>query len=1030
MTKKTQSTNKTEAYSLGEYMAKKNLSTDLFSKISEDIRTRDILSSVLICVEDKTVVRLTTTTVISGSEDKDAMVNVLSYTDWRDSESDLLSNDYDIRRFTRSTKIETLCNKVREHSQYSFIAKVKAEEGADRVIKYTFVRLTPDAKYILGTRQEITKSLEHDIVTGGLNREGLLRELDAKIKNANKLGNKLTVLCFNIKNFRAVNELYGTAIGDKVLQHMYTAIVYSELHPISYARYESDNFICLINRDTLDTDVITRLCYQEYIEEDKKIVFRSSCGIYNIEKQDVAPVSVCDHAKLAISFIKDQFITPWMVYDHKMQKTVISDTEVLSQLDEAMARKEFIPYYQPVVNIQNGKIEMAEALVRWKSEKHGMISPALFIPVLERHGGLSRIDQMMEDRVFALQQQRLRDGRPVVPIDLNLSWVDFADTKLVNQLQDHILDDSVPTDLVRFEITESAYEEIAENRVDVLSFFQQNDVKLLVDDFGQGYSFGTMKNVDFHIIKLDKSLIDKIGKSRKMDMLVETLITVFHNLNAKVVAEGVEDEKQVEFLKKAGCDYIQGFYFYRPMDEESFLSLLEKQSEEEKTQQMADGPVVVGADEETAALWVERDVLEKQYVKMQKSVEELKCLQMLLDEMDVHLFEWDVKTHEDLASEKFVKMYGLPSNIIPNMPEECPIVIEEDRDRFRDFYGRIARGEKMGSDRFRLYTPDGKGYTWYQKTFYTLYDNRNMPYKAIITMRDSQEEYRYRMLRARDRMLTKQQEIVTFIYTLNNDTISLNFRTKDGDVASAQVENFLVQPENLLSPDQQIIANNLCRIIAERSRNGYFDFEFLPLKAEYRAHYTIVDGDYGSIYAVIGQAEDINKTRERLEAKEQMLRMSRYDGLTQLFNRSIGEKEMEKLLKSGQPGLFGILDCDRFKSVNDSFGHAVGDSLLVAIAKTLQKYNPDGINMRLGGDEFAFFVTDTLQVKSFKESVSQFFQEISSLQVPGIVDFLISVSVGAVYYNGQEDVDFDSLYRKADMLLYKSKEYLGNKLTM
>lgn len=1028
MTNNTQSTNKAQEYKLTEYIAKSNLSEELLSKIREDIHTRDILSTALICVDDKTVVRLANAAVVSDSEEQETMVNVLEYKDWRDSESALLSTDYDIRRFNRSTKIENLCLKVREHSQYSFIAKIKSDDGTDRVVKYTFVRLTPDALYILGTRQDITKSLEHDIVTGGLNREGLLRELAVKMQNAQNQGVKLSALCFNIKNFRAINELYGNGVGDKVLQHMYTAIVYSELHPISYARYESDNFICLIRRETLDTDVINRLCYQEYIEGDRKIVFRSSCGIYHIDKPDVAPVNVCAHAKLAISFIKDQFITPWIVYDHQMQKTVISDTEVLSQLDDAMARKEFIPYYQPVVNIQTGKVEMAEALVRWKSEKHGMVSPGVFIPVLERHGGLSRIDQMMEDRIFALQQKRLQNGRPVVPIDLNLSWVDFADTKLINQLQTHILDKSVPTDLVRYEITESAYEEIAENRVDVLSFFQQNDVKLLVDDFGQGYSFGTMKNVDFHIIKLDKSLIDKIGQSRKMDLLVETLINVFHSLNSKVVAEGVEDANQVEYLKKVGCDYIQGFYFYRPMDEESFLELLEKQHEESLQQSQASD--IKSENEVPDALWVDREAVEKQYDKMQSVVEESKSLRMLLDEMDIHIFEWDVKTHIDIASDKFVKMYGLPSNAIPNMPEDIPIVIEEDRERFREFYGRIARGEKMGSDSFRLYKPNGQGYTWYRKTFYTIYDSKGMPTKAIITMRDCEDEYRYRILKTRDRELTQKMGIVTFIYTLNDDTFSFNCLDQSGGLQSVSVPNYLNAPEEQMTIDQKNLSQILQKAINDELPNGYVDYNDKRLDIEFRAHYTKVYGEYGRLYAIIGQAEDINKTRERMAAKEQMLRMARYDGLTQLYNRSSGEKEMEKLLEKGQPGLFGILDCDRFKSVNDSFGHVVGDALLVAIANTLQKYNPDGINMRLGGDEFAFFVTDPAQLKTFKDSVNNFFQEISNLQVPGIVDFLISVSVGAVFYNGEENVDFDSLYRKADMLLYKSKEYLGNKLTM
>ena len=1017
---------------LHEYVSSSNLSEDMFDKIYEDIRMRDILSSVLISVENMTVAKLTDDLLINGTKDSDAKVNVVSYEDWRDKEFSRLANDYDRRRFDRSTKIENLCSKVREHKHYSFITRVKGEKG-DRVVKYAFARMSPDVKFILGTRQEITQSLEHDIVTGGLNREGLLRELATKIENCPD-GVHYSLLCFNIKNFRVINELYGNGVGDRILQHMYTSLVYSELRPVSYARYESDNFICLIRRENLDTDAINRLSYREYIDGDKKIVFRTICGIYHIENKEVSAFEACSHSKLALSFIKDQYITPWMVYEDEMQKTVISDSEVLAQIDDAMASKEFVPYFQPVVDTKTGRIEMAEALVRWKSAKHGMVSPAVFIPVLERHGGLSRIDQLMESRVFAMQQKRLEEGRPVIPIDLNLSWVDFADTKLIGQLQEHILDPSVPNDLVRFEITESAFDEIAENRVDVLSFFQQNNVKLLVDDFGQGYSFGTMKNVDFHIIKLDKSLIDKIGKSRKMDLLVETLISVFHNLNAKVVAEGVEEENQVEFLRKVGCDYIQGFYFYRPMDEQSFVDLLEKQHMEQQqadeTEEESHLNISIPESEQPDAVWVDREAFEKQYNKMQQVNEEAKCLRLLLDTMDIHIFEWDVKTHIDVASDKFKKMYGLPTNEIPNMPEDIPLVLEEDRERFRNFYARIEQGEKMGSDCFRLLTPDGSGYTWFRKTFYTIFDHDNKPYKGIITMRDCQDEYRYRMLRARDRMLTQQQEIVTFIYIIANDTISLNFLTGQGDVASGSVQNFLKTPADKLLPDQALIAENLRRIIAEGSRSGYFDFDFTPQQTEYRAHYTMVDGEYGHLYAIIGQAEDINKTRERLTAAERMIQMSKIDGLTQIYNRYTGEKEMEELLNSHQPGVFGILDCDKFKSVNDNFGHAVGDELLIAIARGMTAFNPDGINMRLGGDEFAFYFSGHFTTQKLQDRVDAFFHYIDNLEIAGMENFPISVSVGAVCYDGENDIDFDTMYRKADMLLYESKKFDGNKLSI
>lgn len=1031
------------SYKLSEYIANsRNITAELLSRIHEDFNMRDILSSIIINIDDNTVAQLPTALILGGGQESNYDVQVWDYPVWRQMEEASLSTDYDRRRFRRSTEIGVLRRKVNEHLQYSFIVRSSTQRNTERVIKYVFVPVCPECRVIFGTRQEITKSLEHDFLTGGLNREGLLRELTVKFGNR-PADVRYSLLCFNITNFRVINELHGFNVGDKVLQHMYTAIVYSDLHPISYARFESDNFICLIKREHLDTDTITRLCQQECMIDNLRVSYRCICGIFHIDDPGVTSLTACAHARMATKFIKDQFITPWIVFEPKMQKLAVSDTELLDQIDIGIAQHEFEPYFQPIVDIHTGQIAMAEALVRWRSTQHGMIPPDSFIPVLERNGGLSRIDQLMEQKVFALIKRRVTEGLPIVPIDLNLSWTDFADTRFIEQIQSHVLDATVPTDYLRFEITESSYEEIADSRLDVLMFFQKQGVKLLVDDFGQGYSFGTTKNVDFEYVKLDKSLIDKLGQSRKMDLLVKSVIDIFHQLNSRIIAEGVESQEQLEYLRRAGCDYIQGYYFYRPMDCEAFLHLLDRQHEAQPVVQpaapsvsapsaaqpaVAPDPVPDPASAVPSSLGADDALL------LHKTLQERKSLHLLLDELNVYTFEWDVATHVDVASDKFCKLYNLPSPVIPDMPEQCPLVLPDDRERFRLFYYRIVNGEKMGSDYFRLFKPDGRSYTWYQKTFYTLFDEQGRPTRAIITMRDCDDKFRYRMLRTRDRMLTQQHEIVTFIYDIPDDRFSLTYLNPKGEVKTARVDQFLGCGESQLHPDYVPVARHLREGIASGRDSGSFDFLFAPAGAELRAHYAMVDGEYGHLYAIIGQAEDIKKTRERLEASERLIRMSQIDGLTQIFNRATGEQRMKQLLARHRPGVFGILDCDNFKHVNDTFGHIVGDALLVAIARLMRDYNPDGINMRLGGDEFAFCLTTSASRSEIVSYIQGFFDRLRQLTVPGMEGYPVSVSVGAVIYHAEDDSqpspDFDSLYRKADVLLYQSKKSPGCSLTL
>lgn len=1149
-----------QIFKLADYIASSHLSFDVLDTIQRVFMLSNRVSSVLISVEDDSVIYISSQLIADVSKlTPETSIEVLPYNDWRKEVAESFAYDYDRSRFTRSTLLETLRYKVRDHQRYSFVAH-RHEEGHECVVKYTFVSLGKEAKFILATQQEITNNLEHDVLTGGLNRAGLLRELQNKIE-MNDVGTELSILYFNIQNFRMINEFYGDEVGDKVLQFMYTKLVYSALHPISYARMESDKFVLMVRKENCDVEVIDQLCRQEFEMEQQRIPFQCQCGIYHIKDMLIAPINAINRAKLAITFIRDLFIKPWMVFEDYMQSSYFSDNEIMLSFEDALNNNEFVPYFQPIVNAQTGRIEMAEALVRWVSPKHGIISPTLFIPILERHGGLSRIDMLMEGRIMELQRRRLSKGQPVIPIDINLSWVDFSDRRFVEQLFQHIEDHSLPKDLVCYEITETALSDIAENRLDVLAFFKKHGVNMLIDDFGQGYSFGSMKDVEFKIIKLDKSLIDRIGQSRKNDLLLESLITMFHKMNAKIIAEGVETDIQLKFLREMGCDYIQGFYFYKPMDENAFLALLEQQQIAVEFNNVQSphisampsysqwGMPSVGVKHESFAV---ND-------KQKQDASELKCLRFLLDEQDVHIFNWNVKTHVTTLPEKFCKKYDLPAEL-PNIPENGTLTVAEDMERFIGFYKRIERGEQMGTDYFRILNPDKKSYRWYRKTFYTIFDNNGFPVKAILAMQDCGDKYNLRVHRTRELMLTQEQDILTFIYTLPNDTLRFNYLNANGTVETRVFTDYLknVTNENRLAYKIKQKVEDV-----DGPRSGYLDFYNNYNKCEQRAHYSKIDGEYGHLYAVVGQAEDINRTKDRLtetikkqsellgmteslrsiynlvayydiledkqstlildkayegilskhmdirtsfrvytsrvlkegyldafikfedlstldermkgqkfisleyednvcgwmraflipseytpEGKirsvlfaaqsigqeksmmERLIYLSEIDGLTQIRNRYSGMREISKALQQGGPGVFGILDSDKFKYVNDTYGHDVGDHVLVCIAQGLAAMNPDGINMRLGGDEFAFYMSGNFTDEQIHQKMEGFFAHLNEFRYKEGDNNHISVSLGIVAIDADKVIDIDDAYHRGDALLYQSKKTYGNAVTI
>lgn len=1115
---------------LAEYINASNMPSELLDKVKGAFVSSNKFSSYLINVKAETAIHISEKTLDEiGNIESNTSIDVIPFSDWRKTVSESFLYEYDRERFDRSTEIGRLRRKVLEHQRYSFVAHTKDDESHVCVEKYDFVVLDSEAKYILSTQQEITHSLEHDILTGGLNRAGLIRELQLKFEAISTIG-PCSLLYFNIQNFRVINELHGEEVGDKVLQFMYTSIVYSELNPISYARIDSDNFVCLVLDTQLNTEVISKLCHLEYADDQYKIPFRSVCGIYHVADKDETPVNAYNRAKLATSYIKNSYIQPWMAFEPSMQKTYFSDNEILKQLDSAIANKEFVPFFQPIINTQTGRIEMAEALVRWMSPTKGMVPPGVFIPVLERHGGLSRIDMVMEEHIFEMQKKRYKEGLPIVPIDINLSWVDFADNQLLDQLYKHILDEGLPTDMLRYEITETALADIAENRYDVLDFFKVQHVKLLIDDFGQAYSFGTMKDVDFTIIKIDKSMIDQIGSSRKVNLLIETMINMFHKMHAKVVAEGVETETQVEYLKQVGCDYIQGFHFFRPMDEQAFSELLDHNEEAHAAVLTENKAKVVKA--------VETDIPSAKKISSSRLKKKVSNMWLLLSWLKLSDFKSTfliVATCGLLAALIYFSTYQLVYNLVT---ESCDEITERDIDKIKLYVDLelssaqealqafsttvfqngldIPKSEEeiyVQMERFLANTPFLSGIVaGFEDSVFPEYEDKFGFGPLVRNQGDSL--VRYQVGEIRDFRHTKEWYSEAFaqkkarwsspFFSEEGDIIidyCIPLMNEQQDVVGVVACDLSISHLRQVTEDIKPYASSSVMIMQKdltfviHPEKGYPMHKTLPVFLKERnipvldtlllnslrdgkkgktiyggdviantfIYYDVIEkGDYrlliesnsqdvykslnevsttmkligtgGLLFLIIVLAVMIyeNKKRERKEVEHHMeiLRHSaEIDGLTGIFNRSTGEKMISELMHEGTPGILAILDCDKFKLVNDIYGHTTGDKLLKLLAETIKNSFAGDIVLRLGGDEFAVFCSEQT-VAQFELKVQNFFLDVKDLHVQGMGDYTPSVSMGAAVYHGEEGLEFDRLYTMADRLLYESKRTEGCALTI
>lgn len=415
-----------------------------------------------------------------------------------------------------------------------------------------------------------------DSLTGGLNYKGFLKQVGNFLQSAEHKEN-YDILFFDIKNFKAINELLGIKNGDEVLRHFYKELCSSACKPLAVARIESDHFVCLAGRGDDNYHYMEELCHQNFTQNGKLFQVQAKCGIFHIDEneKEVNVSGMIDRARLAEYGADSEYKKSYMVYTPSMKKEYIDYTELSAALAQGIHNGEFQIYYQPIVNVKNGQIMSAEALVRWKHPEKGLISPGVFIPILEKNGDISKLDTHVVECVQKFQRKCDREGILKVPISVNLSGVDFHDEEMMQKLMNCVQSGTIQQQKVRFEITETSYMAMDARCLHYIRKMREQGIEILVDDFGTGYSsLSWLHNCDIDILKIDMTFVRQLEVNQKAKIILRSIIDIASQLGLKSVVEGIETKEQLEFLKDCDCDYGQGYYFYRPMPEEQFALLL------------------------------------------------------------------------------------------------------------------------------------------------------------------------------------------------------------------------------------------------------------------------------------------------------------------------------------------------------------------------------------------------------------------------------------------------------------------------
>ena len=428
--------------------------------------------------------------------------------------------------------------------------------------------------------RKIEKIAFTDFITGGSNNAAFLIEAKQKIQANTK--KKYVMVFLNILGFKNINEKYGVTAGNHALKYIYQVLKKCIYEDEIVARSESDHYFILLQEETEEAvqkriDIMMQKIHGTETETAYDYGISFSQGASFIEEKDEELRVYQNRAVVASEYYNN---SKHCVFYNKELYTKLNREIVLNEsFEKAIEDNEFEVYFQPKINLDNEKTAGAEALVRWKHKEYGMISPGEFISLFETNGKICRLDLY----VFEIVCKKLNEWKerelPPIKVSVNLSRVHLMEQgieclKRFKDIKDRY---QIPDGQIELELTESMVIEIKqlEKVKKIIAQIQACGFLCSLDDFGFGYSsLALLKEFDVDIIKLDRLFF--VNSNEKTWKVVKAFISLAHELNITVVAEGVEEKYQIEKLKEINCDLIQGYVYARPLPEEEFVTWIEE----------------------------------------------------------------------------------------------------------------------------------------------------------------------------------------------------------------------------------------------------------------------------------------------------------------------------------------------------------------------------------------------------------------------------------------------------------------------
>ena len=374
--------------------------------------------------------------------------------------------------------------------------------------------------------------------------------------------NSKVFLFINIENFKTYNDQKGFKKGNEFLIEFANNIVSAFENDI-VARQADDHFVVLGCVGSFEGKIEI---LKDLLANESEVFLELKVGGYRPKSRDDDPYHACDKARYACGRIKYKYNQNYLEYSEEMDEKFHKIQYIVNHIDEAVDNGYIKAYYQPVVWSNNGELCGCEALARWIDPKYGFLSPGDFIPVLEEHRQIHKLDKAIFEIVCKDIRNSLDNNLPIVPISLNFSRLDFELMDAVGALENLMARYDIPKDYIHVEITESALTDNVGLLKQSLDKFHDDGFAIWLDDFGSGYSsLNVLKDYSFDVLKIDMKFVVNFDINPKASDIIDCIIQLAERIGMKTLTEGVETKEQAEFLKKSGCGRLQGYLFGKPI---------------------------------------------------------------------------------------------------------------------------------------------------------------------------------------------------------------------------------------------------------------------------------------------------------------------------------------------------------------------------------------------------------------------------------------------------------------------------------